>query len=380
MSLPDASSDPAKSVLIRGMHGLGDNIHQRAVIRALLKRNYQIKLETSWPCVYHDMPIQFLRKPVALRTQLKNSQREAAKFAPPVLPHHTTNTMQISYTRQTISRTASQSVLEAMFVAAGLRNDYAEADFSLPIPKEWFDAIPGFRKSSEMGYSPLFEGAPSKPMMIYRPLVARPEWRGSSIRNAHESHYAELVGMVRDTFFVVSVADLEENREWIVGPQLKADLTFNHGELSFEAMAALFSRAALVFTSNGFPAVLAPAVGTPTISIMGGYEPSSWLRDGAKLAPYLGIDTMNPCSCGSSACTKACNKLIDMPRARAAVAEFSAKLGFSLAAESRPIGEMFAPAVAGPLPQHRAREPRVMPRVRVGHPSLLTQRKPPVRA
>jgi hypothetical protein len=346
------------------MHGLGDNIHQRAVIRALLKREYSIALETSWPCVYHDLPVRFIRKPVALRTQLKNAAREAAKFAPTPPSHHTNNAIQISYNRSSVG---SGTILQAMFTAAGIGGDYADADYTLPIPWEWDDAL-----TNKIGQPPVTP----KPLMIYRPLVMRPEWRGSGLRNANPDQYAELITMVRDSFFVVSVADLEANREWIVGPQLIPDVSLNHGELSFETMAALFSRAAVVFTSSGFPAILGPAVRVPTISIQGGFEPSSWHADGAKFAPYLGIDPINPCICATSACTKMCAKTLDMPVARQRVAEF---LGLSATAESRPVSEIFAPAVYPP-PSRRGPAPRTAPQVRVGHPSLLAQRRPPVRA
>ena len=355
------------SLLVHGMFGLGDNIHQRAIIRALLKRDFQIALETSWPCVYHDLAgpdLRFIRKPVALRAQLKNGAREAAKFSAPILPHHGGRAVQITYRTSNIPQTPSGTVLESMFASASIQQDYAEADFRLPIPPEW--AAPAIETT--------------KPIMIYRPLVVRPEWRGSGIRNADPDHYAELVAMVRDSFFVVSIADLEANREWIVGPQLIADASYEHGELSFEAMAALTAKASLMFTSNGFPAILGPAVGVPTISVQGGFEPSAWLADGAKYVPYLGIDTLYPCTCGASHCIKPCTKDLDMPRARAAVAEFVGKLGISTAAETRPMSEIFMPPAHDPAPARTAAQPRVMPRVRVGHPSLIYQRRPPVRA
>ena len=356
-----------QSLLVHGMHGLGDNIHQRAIIRALLKRDFTIALETSWPCVYHDLAgpdLRFIRKPVALRAQLKNGVREAAKFSAPVLPHHGGRAVQITYRTSGIPQTPSGTVLEAMFASAGIQADYADADFRLPIPETWV--------------SPSIET--TKPIMIYRPLVVRPEWRGSGIRNADPDHYAELVTMLRDSFFVVSIADLEPNREWIVGPQLIADASYEHGELSFESMAALVAKAALMFTSNGFPAVLGPAVGVPTVSVQGGFEPAAWLADGAKYVPYLGIDTLVPCGCGASHCDRPCTKKLDMPRARAAVAEFVGKLGVSTAAETRPFNEIFAPAARDPEPSRLMPQPRVMPRVRVGHPSLLAQRRPPIRA
>lgn len=360
----------ASSLLVRGMHGLGDNIHQRAVIRALLKRNHSIALETSWPCVYHDLAgddLRFIRKPVALRAQLKNAEREAEKFTPGPPHHHPGNALQISYSRAGVANVPSHSVLEAMFVAAGIPRDYEEADFRLPVPNSWIKSLDDWR-------IPLL--AQGRPIMVYRPLVVRPEWRGSGIRNANPDQYAELVAMVRDSFFVVSVAALESNREWIVGPQLIADLTFNHGELPFEAVAALFSQAAVIVTSNGFPAILGPAVVTPTISVQGGYEPAAWLADGARHAPYLGIDTLSPCNCGTSACTKPCPKTLDMPRARASVTEFLAQLGISAPAASRPFAEIFSPATTPP-PRPTLSAARVMPRVRalrLGNPALLNRR------
>lgn len=351
---------------VRGMFGLGDNVHQRAIIRTLLKRGSDVSLETSWPCIYHDLPIRFINKPVALRAQLKNAQRERAKFVPGPPPHHTTNAMHISYGKDRIERTPSKTVLEAMFQSVGLGDEYANADMSLPIPEMWAaDAdtlITGWHTT--------------KPILVYRPLVVRPEWRGSGVRNANVDQYAELIATVRDSFFVVSIASLEPNREWIVGPQLIADAAYHHGELPFDTMAAIFARAALVYTTNGFPAVLGPAVGTPTISIQGGFEPARWLGDGARWAPYLGIDTMNPCVCGGS-CHRVCSKLIDMPPAKAAIADFIGKLGIAIA-ENRPASEMFEQAAHTPP----AVPPHIVPpaRVRIGHPSLLARRYRNVRA
>lgn len=358
------------SLLIHGMHGLGDCIHQRAIIRALLKRGNRIALETSWPCVYYDLAgedLKFIRKPVALRTQLKNAEREADKFVPGPPPHHGGNSVHISYNRASVANRSSHTILEAMFAAAGILGDYAEADYRLPprpFPDQWI---------------PVFET--TKPIMIYRPLVVRPEWRGSGIRNANPDQYAELVAMVRDSFYVVSVADLEPNREWIVGPQLVPDTAYHHGELSFESLADLFRAAALVFTSSGFPAILGPAVETPTISIQGGFEPASWHNDGARFAPYLGINPINPCICATSACSKPCLKALDMPAARAAVTEFIAKLGVSAPAESRPLTEMFTPSTA-PTPPQRSPARPLMARgrqLRPGNPALLN-RRPGIRA
>ena len=251
-----------------------------------------------------------------------------------------------------------------MFQSAGIGEDYATADMSLPIPEMWAadaDAlITGWNTT--------------KPILVYRPLVVRPEWRGSGIRNANVGNYAELFASIRDSFFVVSIADIESNREWITGPQLIPDVAYNHGELPFDTMAAIMARASVVYTSSGFPAVLGPAVGTPTISIQGGFEPARWHADGIRWAPYLGIDTKDPCAC-SGMCHKACTKLIDMPSAKAAVAEFILKLGVSAPVENRPASEMFTAPADGPPPRPLPPQARPRPPIRIGHPSLLAQRQ-----
>jgi len=355
-------------LLVHGMHGMGDNLHQRAVLRYLMQ-SYNIVLETSWPCIYHDLlgdGLRVVNRPVALRTQLKNASREREKFSDNPAPHHHMPTIRFSYGTKTINECASRSVLEAMFKGASAAVGYPAADFTLPVPDDW-----SFRLFNEVSRHWPNTG---KPLLVYRPLVARPEWRGSQVRNANATDYAEIFAAIRDNFFVVSVADLEPMREWIVGPELKADVTLHKGELTFELLAALFKSATCVYTSSGFAAVLAPAVNTPCISILGGYEPASWLADGAKHAPWLGIEPMQPCQCGTSSCTNPCTKKIDVPTAIARVHEFCrANCEVSTFAESRPVTEMFAPAtVADAIPINRfALRQRV---IRPGNPALLARR------
>ena len=295
-------------LLFRGMHGMGDCIHQRALLRQLGKK-HTLYLETSWPSIYHDFPdMIFLRRPVGLRTQSKNAAREAAKFyggfAPPRTP-----TMSVSYRAQDIMGCPSKTILELMCRQTGC--DFATADFRLPIPTDW---LPPAQAICAMNGS-------GKPLMVYRPLTVRPEWRGGGIRNANLSQYAELLAEVRDQFFIVSVADLVPGREWIVGPQLKADLALHDG-LPFGTLAALFSLADVVYTSGGFGTLLAMAVKTPVVSVLGGFEPASWASAGARFSPYLGIEPKVPCACGRSGCAMPCTKELDLPLAAARLREF----------------------------------------------------------
>ncbi len=300
---------------IQGMHGMGDCIHQRAVMRQLMQR-YAVTLETSWPSLYHDLPISLTRRPVSLRTQTKNADRERAKF---VSRHFLTrSTMRVAYTGQQVLASPSKTILEVMCNVTG--TNFAEADFTLPIPDTWDTLL-----FKVLGTLP--RRAQELPWCVYRPLVARPEWRGSMARNADPASYQELFRRIRDRFFVISVADLAEGQEWIVGPEMKADLSFHKGELVVEALAALFKKADLVFTSSGFAAVLGPAVGTPTISIVGGYEDPRCHDAGKKFAPYLAIGPRVPCTCWTSQCQKSCDKKIEMLSAMHEIDLFLSQIG-----------------------------------------------------
>lgn len=301
------------ALLIQGMHGLGDSIHQRAVVRQLMT-THRVWLETSWPTIYHDLAgpdLHLVKKSVSLRTQSKNAQREAELFSKQGIGGKH-GTLRISYNGSDVMKTASYTVLEAMCIKAGV--SYAEADFTLPVKSEWLERI--VERLRVLGY----DG--SKRILVYRPLVARPEWRGSIARNANVMDYAYITGFLRNHYFVVSVADLVPSVEWIVGPELKPDAQFHNGELPVEELAALFKAADLVLTSSGFGAILAPAVGTPCISVIGGYEDSRAHDSGAKFAPYLCIEPLTPCRCWNSGCAMACTKEIDMLPAIDAIAKF----------------------------------------------------------
>jgi hypothetical protein len=300
-------------LIVQGMHGMGDCVHQRAVLRQLMQSR-EVWLETSWPAIYHDLvgpDLHLMRRPVGLRTQTKNAQRENSRFDGRDPPRGCER-MRVRYMGPDVMQTESKTVLEAM--CRNTLTDFAAADYRLPVPGQWLDELEKVFPEFRLGFD--------KPLLVYRPLVERTEWRGSSARNANPRCYIHLFAFLREHFTVVSVADLAPGKEWAVGPQLKADYTFHAGELNFEALAALFSVADLVFTSSGFAAVLAPAVRTPCISIVGGYEFPGTHDSGARFAPFLSIGPREPCLCWTSACNRRCEKDIDMSSAIKQMAEF----------------------------------------------------------
>src|SRR6266699_1162207 len=97
---------------VSGMHGLGDSLHQRAILRLLMQTN-EVWLDTSWASVYWDLVEQGLHvvhKPSPLRTQAKNAQRKLAlgRFTREPIPPGT-RSLRINYRPR-----ADQTVLEAM--------------------------------------------------------------------------------------------------------------------------------------------------------------------------------------------------------------------------------------------------------------------------
>lgn len=287
-------------LLLSGMHGLGDNLHQRSIVRHLM-RFYEVWLETSWPCLYHDMPgLHLVSKDSSLRTQAKNAVREANKFVRG-WPSNAKR-IEVSYPPDLVRQHGS--VLAAMSAKCGV----PAGEFALPIPDAWR------RRADAL----INQWQPAKPIMIYRPLVERSEWGGCKIRNPDFDAYRALFLAIREQFFVVSVADLADGREWIPGQPVLTNVLYHKGELDIEVLAALVGQAALVYTPPGFAAVLAQAVGTPSVVVFGGYENSSSFRTGA--APYLGIEPVNSCRCFSA--SHACDKRIDLVDAKRRLLEF----------------------------------------------------------
>lgn len=288
------------NLLVTGMHGLGDCLHQRAIVRQLMNHD-EVWLETPWPQVYHDMPaLHLMSKGSSLRTQAKNAARNAQLFNARTAPAGSRH-LKVWYAPQVVRQCGS--VLGAMAATCGVAVD----DFSLPVPADWLQESEQHVKTD-------------KPILFYRPLVERKEWGGCASRNPDHAAYAEILARVRPGFHVVSIADLEDGKEWLAGKGGDADSVLHAGELTFEAMAGLMKRAALALTAPGFATVLAQAVGTRSITVFGGYEDARSFSAGAQLTPSLFIEPEKPCACFSH--RHACDKRIDLRKAGQHIQEF----------------------------------------------------------
>lgn len=302
-------------ILITGMFGIGDNLHQRAPIRDLML-SHDVWLETCHIALYHDLAVEGLKllpRLTRLRAQARTIATERRRYAfSSTRPPPYAERRKIGYNKSEIDKYGS--ILSAMYGCLNLPIP-AAPDFRLPIPSAW-----------QANARRLIETWPrtSKPLMVLRQIILRKEWDGAN-RNPDPVAYRRLFEDIRDRFFVVSIADLSPGLEWVLGPELAADVKLHAGELDFETMAALFAEAALVVSPAGFAPVLAQAVGTPGVTIYGGRESFRTTQAaGAHLAPSLGIDPVNPCDCHSN--THRCEKALNQVEARRKLANFTARI------------------------------------------------------
>lgn len=321
-------------LIIQAMHGLGDCIHQRAVIRQLMER-HTVYLHTVWANIYRDMArdgLILLPQDTKLRTQGKNAKRLAREYSthlpPPGAP-----VLQSVYHVDEIRRS---TLMSAMLRQAAC--DPAKADFRLPV-------LPEAEREVAKLLKPLNRA--NRPIMVYRPLVQRGEWQGGPTRNPDHGAYRTLFDAIATEFFVVSIADLEAGQEHIVGHSVTADVEWHAGELDPDMLAALMARAALVYTSPGFALVMALSVGTPAIAVFGGFECAQRWIDSALYGPFLGINPRKPCNCFREICG-GCSKDINLAAALPQVERFAAMACRKRPTEPRP--EIAVSVKPGPTP------------------------------
>ena len=220
-------------MLIHCHRGLGDSLYSRAFVKNLPK---PVWLDTPWPLIYQDIPgVHFVAPKTTLRTQAKNIARYAQwDTAPRGL-------------RQRTPVYGAEGIIKGMTHTFGV----TPADFDLP---------------------PLPAG-PSigAPYVVVRPVTVRSEWRADA-RNPLPEYINTAARLAWERgYVVVSVADLEDGKEWMVeGHDYPADLTFHKGELPVEDLLALVKGASAVIGGVGWivPACLAAQV--PAWVICGG--------------------------------------------------------------------------------------------------------------
>lgn len=225
------------SVFVRGMQGLGDNIYQRAFVKALAG---DVFLQTSWPELYEDLPnVRFVKPTTVLRTQSANAARQPAErwSSPPA-----SRRIDVGY----------GAGLERSSIPAAMRRAFGIEPQRMDLP--------------DCGPSPVRS---EKPIALVRPVTMRTEWLNEA-RAPLPEYVAIAAAIVSKTHHVVSIADLKPGAEWLVGPTPKAHETFHGGELDVRALMALVAASELLIGGVGWIVPAAIAAGRRLYCILGG--------------------------------------------------------------------------------------------------------------
>lgn len=213
-----------------GMLGLGDNIYQRAFIKALPG---VVHLQTPWPELYRDLPAVLpVRPDTKLRTQRKNIHRCHSWHRMP-----RGHVVRVAY--------GGEGIIPGMAKRFGVW------------PRQ-FD-LPDFGPSPVQGR-----------YVVVRPVTLRSEWRADARNPLPEYVAAAAAEMRHRGYQVVSVADLACGQEWALEPLPAADVTYHGGELPVEQLLALIQGAAAVIGGVGWIVPACIAAGVPAWIVCGG--------------------------------------------------------------------------------------------------------------
>jgi hypothetical protein len=223
---------------IEGMYGLGDNIYQRAFVKKIKDHVY---LRTPWVELYQDLPnISFIKPDLGLRTQSKNILSQSDKVWTKRQKYVLGNSITVGY--------GKSGMIDGMS-----RCFRAEPDT--------FD-LPDFSK-----FAPKIEGK----YALVRPVTIRKEWAAQS-RNCLPEYVATAADMLKKQgYTIVSVADLEDNKEWGLEPLPKADIIYHKGELNVKSLLGLSQNASVLVGAVGWILPAAVATKTPAWLVLGGY-------------------------------------------------------------------------------------------------------------
>lgn len=237
--------------LINCMQGLGDNVYARAFVKNLEGSVY---LRTPWPQLFSDLPNVLPVKPETdLRTQSKNADK-----------YHGWHEMPVGAARRI--RYGARPIIQGM-------------ELSFGVPPGEFD-LPDFGK-------PIVEGR----YILVRPVTVRSEWRADS-RNPLPEYVAEAASIARRMGYkIVSVADLEEGKEWALDPMPEYDIAFHKGELSVNQLLSLAQHASAVIGGIGWIVPVCIAAKVPAWFVCGGnggYNSPEHITDKRIDSPKIG--------------------------------------------------------------------------------------------
>lgn len=228
------------------------------MVRRLVAENpgTTIYVKSVVPELYSDLGVHLVMDVARYRTQAKQQSMMSVSYVNE--PAKVDQIINFSYGYKELKR---RSILSAMEKAFGF---IPSPNLELSIPKlqpevnEWFDQL-----ADEHGFT-------NRPIAVVRPVTIRREWECES-RAPRPEYIAWVARQLQlSGFFVISIADLVDGEEWLVGEAPPADLQFHHGELSLIQLLTLLRHSNLAVGGSGFIIPAALSAGTPLFTIFGG--------------------------------------------------------------------------------------------------------------
>lgn len=232
-------------IIIEAMHGFGDTLYSRPVVRQLAKER-RVYVKTPLPHFYDGIPgVVPLNTSTPLRTQAK-ANRTLHKHYDTEAPQGY-ETVGLRYGRDSLKRT---SIIEGLCLKAGVNSRGIIYDLpKLPPP-------------------PLINSG-NKPLAVIRPVTVRSEWENPA-RNPLPEYVAKIGEALMYTHHVVSIADLAPGEEWALDPLPPCHQSFHDGQLGFEESLALCAVADVVVGGVGWIVPAGLCSGVKTIIVLGG--------------------------------------------------------------------------------------------------------------
>lgn len=279
------------NLIVETMHGMGDNIYAREVVRSLLPRwGDRLFVRTAWPQMFWDLDVELLRPNTELRTQRRNVEEYRDWGHIPDGPYQR---LHLHY--DTRDWMAGRSIPEALLHNANVSRS---GDFSFHPRDEWVDQVRRVR--------------PKGPFAIVHPSTSRTEWR--NVARAPRPEYLQQLVHQHTEFEWWEITDLVPGVEELIGPPLQGVKSV--GGFSTEQLIALVSLADVVVTGPGFMLPLAISLRVPTVCLFGGDLPNDLLVEQWMVgAPYQAVEPVPFCDCGAKGSRHTgvndCNKTID---------------------------------------------------------------------
>lgn len=219
-------------ITVNGMFGFGDSLYQRAFIKQL---KGSVTVVTPWPQLLADLPnVQCARPVTNLRTQQKNIKRQT----------------------QWVNKPRHGTQLNIHYGGEGILQGMAKA----------FRVAPG---TMDLPPLPDLPWLPN-PYVVVRPVTLRTEWMAMS-RNPEPEYVAwASAEAARRGYTVISVADLEFGKEFIVGEAPPAHLEYHQGQLDVMQLLALVAGASAVIGAIGWVVPACIAAKVPAWIVCGG--------------------------------------------------------------------------------------------------------------